>query len=189
MPKWIFQHESTKTIHSIWYLPMAATLLKHGSFPLQPNTLKLPVPNYPLACFLLDILTKVLNCGTVIQFSPSWISSFYSPHHHDLWTAYTHCDMYETGSDRSQLMESTSSKMKQKFDSPTDGGTSTSHTRQLNSLCNKDNTLNSNIEQRDSKVHTKISTWTQNKNKTIMAIVHIIDTVLANKVATCTGLD
>jgi hypothetical protein len=97
--------------------------------------------------------------------------------------------MYETGSDRSQLMESTSSKMKQKFDSPTDGGTSTSHTRQLNSLCNKDNTLNSNIEQRDSKVHTKISTWTQNKNKTIMAIVHIIDTVLANKVATCTGLD
>lgn len=65
--------------------------------------------------------------------------------------------MYETGSDRSQLMQSISSKMNQKFDSPTEGGTSTSHTRQLNNLCNMDNTVNSNIEQRDSKVHTQKS--------------------------------
>jgi hypothetical protein len=89
------------------------TLINHGSFLLQPNTLKLPVPNYPLACILPDILTKVLNHGMVIQFSPSWISSFYSHQHHALWMAYIHCRMYETGSDRSKLMELISSKMKE----------------------------------------------------------------------------
>lgn len=83
--------------------------------------------------------------------SPSSISSFYNHQHRALWMAYTHCHIYETGSDRSQLMESTSSKMNQKFDSPTEGGISTSHIRQLDNLCNKDNTVNSNITQLTQK--------------------------------------